>query len=104
MSKVARAKKMFDDVSSDEDSKESDAAGLSPVVPAQSVDPHITGAETVPANKAESIITSEYAEGDSHAFVPKSVSASPATRKKTLLLLLLLLLLPARREKGSWLG
>ena len=78
MSKVARAKKMFDDVSSDEDSKESDAAGLSPVVPAQSVDPHITGAETVPVNKAESIITSEYAEGDSHAFVPKSVSASQA--------------------------
>jgi hypothetical protein len=80
MSQVARAKKMFDDVSSSDDDSKSSAAAAAPssTTPAQHADPYVEHAVRVPGNKAESIITSEYAEGDPAAFVPKSTSASQA--------------------------
>ncbi|KPA85346.1 amastin-like protein [Leptomonas pyrrhocoris] len=78
MSQIARAKKMFDDISSDEESNGSGAAVPSSGVPAQHADPQPAGAGAARANKAESLITSERAEADANAFVPKSASASQA--------------------------
>nr|ACS87875.1 a-amastin [Angomonas deanei] len=71
MSQVARAKKMFDDVSSDEDSKNSNAAAPSAAVPVQHADPHVETPAAPPQDEHQ-------AEKDPNAFVAKSTSPSQA--------------------------
>ncbi|KPI88838.1 amastin-like protein [Leptomonas seymouri] len=74
MSQSAHAKKMFDDISSDEYSKSSDAVVQSPGVPVRYGDPNAIRTALLPKNRAESISTSEHVGGEAQAYVPRPVS------------------------------